>query len=222
MNEAQVAFAHVSRLALLALLTGMLWRGRVRHCWSFAAYLAAVLVGNTLVSAWPSRFYTHTFWVAKQGVYDVLKAAIALELAWRAFHAFPGAMRTARAVLLTLLAVSTFSLAALGPRSYSKVWEWQPAVATAALWLLTATALMVVWYQVPVSDWQRAIMLGLSVYLLVFVSLLDLLGRRGWELGPLVSAAETAAYLALLVFWNRVAWRRDAAEVAAVPAASLA
>ena len=53
------------------------------------------------------------------------------------------------------------------------VWEWQPGVATAALWLLTATALLVVWYQVPLHDWQRAIMLGLAPYLLVFVTLLE-------------------------------------------------
>jgi cell division protein FtsW (lipid II flippase) len=146
--------------------------------------------------------------------------AIALELAWRAFGAFPGALRTARRVLLTLLALSTVSLVATGPRSYTTLWEWQPAVTTAALWLLTATALMVVWYQVPVSDWERAIMLGMSVYLLVFVALLGLLGRHGWAFGPLVSIVETLSYLALLAFWNRVAWRRDAAEEAAAPAVS--
>jgi osmoprotectant transport system permease protein len=28
--------------------------------------------------------------------------------------------------------------------------------------LLTATALVVVWYQLPVHDWQRTIMLGLA------------------------------------------------------------
>ena len=60
------------------------------------------------------------------------------------------------------------------------LWEWQPGVATAALWLLTATALLVVWYQVPVHDWQRAIMLGLAPYLLVFVTLIGLLQRHGW------------------------------------------
>ena len=51
----------------------------------------------------------------KQGVYDALKMAIALELAWRAFEAFPGAMRTARVAVLALLAVSTVVLGALTP-----------------------------------------------------------------------------------------------------------
>ena len=76
------------------------------------------------------------------------------------------------------------------------VWEWQPGVATAALWLLTATALLVVWYQVPVHDWQRAIMLGLAPYLLVFVTLLEpapapRLGRGARRSGSL----DTTAYL---------------------------
>jgi hypothetical protein len=222
MTEFQAVVAHVVRLVLLVLLGGMFWRGRVRECWAFATYALAVLLGNTLVSFWPDRFYNPSFWVAKQGVYDALKMAIALELAWRAFGAFPGALRTARRVLLVALTVIGVALAALNPpSSYATVWEWQPGVATAALWLLTATALMVVWYQVPVSGWQRAIVLGLAVYLLVFVTLLDLLGRRGWAIGPLVATTETLAYLALVVFWAWAAWRRDSAPALA-PAGSAA
>jgi hypothetical protein len=222
MSDSQVIVAHVVRLALFVVLAGMLWRGRVRHCWAFAAYLLAVLVGNTLVSLGPSRFRTPAFWVLKQGVYDALKMAIALELAWRAFRVFPGALRTARQVLLALLAISTVALAVLSPgSSYRTVWEWQPRVATAALWLLTATALMVVWYQVPLSSWQRAIMLGLAVYLLVFVTLLNILGRRGWAIGRLVATAETLAYLALVTFWAWAAWRRDPAPAATVLAGGL-
>jgi hypothetical protein len=216
MTEAQVAVAHVVRLALVVLLAGMLWRGRVRHCWAFGAYVLAALLGNTLVWLWPSRFFTPAFWVAKQGVYDILRAAVALELAWRAFRAFPGALRTARLVLLGLLGVSTLCLAAVPTRpAYAVVWEWQPGVVTAGLWLLTATALLVVWYQVPLSGWQRTIMMGLAVYLLVFATLLGLLGRAGWELGPFVATVETLAYLALVTFWAWVAWRRDPEATAA-------
>ena len=217
MTEAQALVAHAARLALVVLLAGMVWRGRVPQCWAFGVYVVAALVGNTLVSLWPSRFYTPEFWVVKQGVYDILKPAIALELAWRAFRAFPGALRTARLVLLLLLGVSSVSLAALPTRpAYAVVWEWQPGIATAGLWLLTATALMVVWYQVPLSRWQRAIMIGLAVYLLVFVTLLGLLKSRGWGVGTFVATVEATAYLALVAFWAWVAWRRDATAAAAV------
>jgi hypothetical protein len=217
MTEVQLAVAHASRLALVVLLAGMVWRVRVRQCLAFGAYVIAALLGNTLVSLWPSRFYTPEFWVLKQGVYDILKAAIALELAWRAFRAFPGALRTARLVLLVLLGLSSVSLAALPTRpAYAVVWEWQSGIVTAALWLLTATALMVVWYQVPLSPWLRAIMMGMAVYLLVFVSLLGLLKSRGWGLGTFVATVEALSYLLLVAFWSWQAWRRDPPAVAAL------
>jgi hypothetical protein len=216
MSELEHTVALAARLLLLLVLAGMLWRRRVRHCWAFGAYVLAALVGNSLVSLWPDYFFNPSFWMVKQGIYDVLKVAIALELAWRSFRAFPGARRTAQRVLLALLAASTASLVWLSsPRSFETLWQWQPPVATAALWLLTATALMVVWYQVPVSGWQRAIMLGLAPYLLVFVSLLGLLERRGWAVvGEAFATAETLAYLALVTFWSWAAWRPDPKTVA--------
>jgi hypothetical protein len=219
MSGLQLAVAHAVKLVLVLMLAGLLRRGRVRLCWSFAAYALAILVGNSLVSLWPDRFYNPPFWVLKQGVYDLLKMAVALELAWRAFAAFPGAMRTARAVLLALLATSTLVLGALNPpSSYLTLWEWQPGTATAAVWLLTATALLVVWYQVPLHPWPRAIMLGLAPYLLVFVAALDLLRRHGWEsFSEGAGLLDSLAYLSLVVFWAWAAWRRDPVP-AAMPA----
>ena len=208
MSDLQLLVAHATKLALLALLAGIVWRGWTRLCWSFALYVLLALLGNVLVSVWPSRFFTPSFWVLKQGVDHVLKMAIALELAWRAFVAFPGAARTAAALIPALLAAGALALALLTPgTSYMTVWDWQPRVATAALWLLTATALMVVWYQVPVHEWQRSIMLGLAPYLLVFVSLLGLLRRQGWtEIEPITTTG-TVAYLGLVLYWAFAALR---------------
>jgi hypothetical protein len=215
MTELQVALAHAVRLALVAVLAGLFARGRGRLCWSFVAYTVAILVGNSLTSLWPERFLNPSFWILKQGVYDALKMAVALELAGRAFGAFPGAMRTARVVLFALLAVSTLVLGALTPpSSYLTLWEWQPGIATAALWLLTATALLVVFYQVPVHDWQRAIMMGLALYLLVFVTLMGELERRGWGARAQLGTLDVVAYLALAVFWAWAVWRRDPATPA--------
>jgi hypothetical protein len=215
MSELQVALSHAVKLALVAVLAGLAARSRARLCWSFVAYAAVVLAGNVAVSFWPGRFYNASFWVLKQGVYDALKMAMALELAWKAFEAFPGALRTARVAVLVLLAVSTVALgAATPPSSYLTLWEWQPGVATAALWLLTGTALLVVWYQVPVHDWQRAIMLGLAPYLLVFVALMGLLKRHGWKARPEVGLLDSAAYLALVTFWAWAVWRQEPAAPA--------
>lgn len=212
MTTLEVAIAHAAKLGLVAVLAGLAVRGRAHLCWSFAAYLVACLLGNSLSTLWPDRFHNPTFWVLKQGAYDALKMLVALELAWRAFAAFPGGLRTVRQVLVPLVAGTTLGIALLTPTSsYRTLWEWQPAVSTAALWALTATALVVVWYHVPVHDWQRAIMLGLSTYLVVFVALLGLLERHGWALQRAVSATDTIAYVTLLWFWAWAAWKPDAA-----------
>jgi hypothetical protein len=214
MNALQLGLAHLVKLGLLALLVGIVVRGRLRLCLALPVCLLAMLVGNTLVSLAPEHFYNASFWVLKQGVYDILKMAVALELAWRALSAFPGAWRSARVVLLAVLTLSTLTLAVLTPRSsYRTLWEWQPSVTTATVWLLTATALLVVWYQVPIHDWQRAIMLGLAPYSLVFVTLLDLLRRRGWTLRAELGVADSVAFLALVLFWTWEAWRKDEVEL---------
>ena len=54
MSELQVALSHAVKLALVAVLAGLVARGRARLCWSFAAYLAAILVGNSVASLWPA------------------------------------------------------------------------------------------------------------------------------------------------------------------------
>jgi len=209
MSDFQLLLAHLVKLALVVLLAGMVLRSRLGLCWSFGLYLAAILVGNTLVTLAPQRFFSYSFWMQKQAVYDVLKMAVAIELAWRAFAAFRGAWRTARVVLLVLLTSSTLWLAWLTPRSYSTLWNWQPGMVTASVWLLTATALLVVFYQVPIGDWERAIMLGLTPYLLVCVMWLSVLRRHGWDLRNQVSVADAAAYLAVVLYWARAAWRQD-------------
>jgi hypothetical protein len=208
MTGLQLLLAHAMKLALLGLLVAILARRRSRQCWTFPVFVLATLVGNSLVTIWPGVFYTSTVWMVKQSTYDLLKMAIALELAYRALRAFPGAWRTARVVILLVLGVSTVMLAVLTPRStYRTLWEWQPSVATATVWLLTTTALLVVWYRLPIEDWPRAIMLGLAPYQLVFVTLLDLLRRWGWESRTGVGVLGSFASLALMLYWTYAAWR---------------
>ena len=79
MSEAQWAVAQLVKVALLALLVAMAMRGRLGLCWSFTLYVLAILVGNSLATFWPHRFYTPAFWVLKQGVYDLLKIAVGIE-----------------------------------------------------------------------------------------------------------------------------------------------
>lgn len=211
MTGVQLVLAHANKVVMVALLAGMVWRGRLGQCWAFSVYIAAALLGNALASFWPAQFFTPSFWMLKQTIYDLLKMAIALELAYRTFAAFPGAWRTARLILLVVLATSTVTLAFLTPhRSYETVWDWQPGFLTAAVWLLTATALIVTWYRLPIGAWPRVIMLGLAPYLLTFATILRLIQRRGGTI-EWVGLLDSFAWLALMGFWVYTAWGRDRA-----------
>jgi hypothetical protein len=66
MNDVEVLVAHAVKLGLLAVLAGILLRGRLRLCWVFPLYALAILAGNSLVTLWPARFYNASFWVLKQ------------------------------------------------------------------------------------------------------------------------------------------------------------
>ena len=210
MSEAQWVVAQLAKVSLLALLVAMAMRGRLALCWTLTAYVVATLVGNSLATFWPHRFFTPAFWILKQGVYDSLKVGIALELAWRAFSAFPGAWRVARVLIVVLLLGSTLALAWLTPHSsYANVWEWQPSVVTAQVWLFTSLALMIVVYQIPIGDWQRAIVLGFAPYLLVSITLINIWQRLGWQAREGIGLVDSFAYLALVLFWVHAAWRQE-------------
>jgi hypothetical protein len=223
MSDLQLLLAQFVKLGLITLLVGMMLRGRAALCWSFTFYIVAIMIGNGLVTLAPDRFYWGWFFVLKQGVYDLLKMVIAVELAWRAFRSFPGAWRTARLVLIGLLVTSTLALSWLTPRSsYNTLWEWQPSVATAAVWLFTSVALLVVLYQIPIGEWQRAIVLGFAPYQLVFVTLLNVLRRHGWQVRAEIGVLDALAYLAVVLYWTYSAWRRDPAQPVTVPLESFA
>jgi hypothetical protein len=213
----QPYLAAAAWLALLGLLGSIAWNGCARECRTFPAYVLATLVCNTLQTVWPERFLNPSFWVLKQALYDALKVAIAVELAYRTFGVFPGAWRTARAVLASLLAVSTLAVAVLVPAaSYSNLYDWQPRISTAAVWLFTATALLVVWYQIPIRDFQRAIMLGFAPYLLLMVTFMGLLKRHGWAFRSTLGVLDAVAFISMVLFWTRAAWRADGAAGPAV------
>jgi len=208
MTSLQVLIAHAVKILVLLTLAGIVARHRARLCWSFLAYLACVLAANTLVSFWPERFFAGWFWMLQAAVYDALKMAIAVELAYRTFRAFPAARATARRVLFLLLLGTSLALVGV-PRdlSYPAVFvELEPRILTGTIWLLNGLALLVVWYRVPLHRYHKAILLGFVPYLLIFVALLKMLRHFGWETLPLVQSAEPAAYMLLVGWWAYAAW----------------
>ena len=225
MTWAQNAVAAAAVILTTAALAGIIVRRRVGVCWTFVVYLGVIALADLLVILWPDQFWRLWFYVGKEFVINVLRLAVALELTYRTFRAFPSAQATVRGVLLLVLmatlavVVGTGDLAppegapALGPLA-SRV---QPRVLSGAIWLLTGVAGLILWYRLPVHPLHKAILVGLVPYLLVFSFSLNLLESRGWEILPVVSYLHTLAFLAVLVYWTFTAWRPDEVLVKAPP-----
>ena len=143
---------------------------------------------------------------------------MALELAYRVVRAFPGAMRTARVSALALLACSTAVIVA-GPwaAGYHAMAEWQPRMVFGVVSLFTLTALVVLWYNLPVRGWHRALLMGFSAYLLVFTVVLNVLRTQGWQTLAWLGLLDGVAYLALTIWWAFSAWAPDVVP-ASIPA----
>jgi hypothetical protein len=212
MTPSQVLIAHAVKILVLLTLAGILARRRWSACWSFTAYLVVILLCNSLVSFWPDRFYQPWFWLFRTPIYDGLKVAIALELSYRTFQAFPGARATARRMFLVLLIASSAILMAVPwDASYrAALVEWEPRILTATIWMLNALAVVVIWYRVPIHAFHKAILLGFVPYLLVFTILLRLLNHYGFGVMDIVQSAEPAAYMLLIGWWAWAAWEPEA------------
>jgi hypothetical protein len=213
MNPGQILVSQAVKAALLVALVGVCARGRYRQCISFPVYLVLVLICDTLVSLWPHRFYVHWFWILQQSAWDLAKLAVALELGFRFFRAFPGARSVARLMVTAVTLATTGAVISLpaGLTFTAAALEWQPRVLTGTIWLMTILALLVVWYRLPIHPFQAAILIGFVPYLVVFVTLANVLRAHGWGVRPWVNLVDASCYLAAAAWWAFAAWRPNPA-----------
>jgi hypothetical protein len=209
MSGTELLLAHVVKLGFLAILVGLFVRRRAHVCWSFVGYLVWGLACNTLISFWPEHFYTKWFYQLMQGVLDALKLAIAAELTYRTFRAFPGAAARVRVALAPLFLVPALFVTNVPVGTNFEDWVrvYQPQVQTGVIWIITAITLLIAWYRVPVHAMHRAILIGFAAYLLIFTTLLNVSRDFGFDsLRSFINAADNYAYLALIAGWCYSAW----------------
>jgi hypothetical protein len=214
----QVVLAVVINLVVAGTLAALVRRGRARHCWSFLAYLCAYLGFETLVVLFQDTFYAQEFWMRKQAVYDILKMLVALEITWHVVRAFPGALRTARLLALTVLVGATVVLAT-GPHTaaYKVVFTWQPRVVACTAMAFTLSALLVAWYHLPMRAYHRAIMGGFAIYSAFFATLLRLIERWGWGRLSVLNTMHSLVFLGVALWWLRTAWPAEEEEMPVPP-----
>ncbi|MEO8500315.1 MAG: hypothetical protein ABI565_05320 [Vicinamibacteria bacterium] len=200
----------LSLLFLAALCVGIVRRGKVSQSFLFSAYVLAATSFTALILLFP-HYYTPGAFMVKQGIYDSLLFGMSLELAYRAFAAFKGIADRVRAVLATLVLVSSCAVFLLTPQNpvYADLARYQPGITTAGVWCLSFVALLIVWYQIPVPAFTRSIILGYVPYLVIFVVYIDLIGRLGWGSIKGLNVLNAAAYDLAVGYLAHAAWRKD-------------
>jgi hypothetical protein len=209
MSGTELLLYHAMKLAMIAILVGLMVRHRAHLCWSFVAYLGTALVCNSLMSFWPEQFYRLWFYSLTQDLLNALKLAIAAELTYRTFRAFPGAAARVRVLLAPVFLVPVLFVSKVpAGASYQDIVQiHQPQLQAGVIWIITAITLLIAWYRVPVHAMHRSILIGFAAYLLIFTTLLNLLRDFGFEnLRSFINIADGYAYVLLLCGWAYSAW----------------
>ena len=197
---------------IAVVLTGLGVRRRLTACITFVAYLGVVAMSDVLIVTWPAQFFRQSFWILKESVLNLLKLGIGLELMARIFRHFPGAYAAARGVVALVVAglgLMVWSSLGKGVEYRAVVGTLTPIVLDATVWLFVALGAASLWYHLPLDSIHKAILIGLVPYLLFFSVALRALGAMGWERGDVFNSAAPIAYLAMIVYWAAVAWKKD-------------
>jgi len=142
----EVPTAYIATYAVVfAVIVGLIVPGRWRLSLFFLVYNAVGLAFGLLQFLWPERMVTGTVWILIQASLDVLKLGVALEIAWRTFRPFPGAVLVARVAILPILAVTTVvaiavPLVGVPASAYeTAVTQFHPRLLDGTIWVIAAT-----------------------------------------------------------------------------------
>ncbi len=213
MSGLQRLLALFGTLQLAGLFATLIVRRHYRLAPIFTLYAGGLFATHVALGL----FYVKETWIVHQAATAALRFGVALELARRIFGAFPAAAAMARRVMLVLVAITGVIAMSAGSPDYDQLITLTvPSLATGTVWIFTALAALVLWYRVPVTMLQKAILIGFAPYLLVFTVMMNLLASLGWDHRDTLSYVNTLSYQALLGFWIWTAWRYAPETVASV------
>ena len=92
----------VGVLLVAGVLLGLVVRRRYAHWYFFSLYLLTVVALEWVFPLKPD-WYSPNFYQVKEVLYNLLRFTMALEIGLRIFRSFPGAMATARRLILLVL-----------------------------------------------------------------------------------------------------------------------
>jgi hypothetical protein len=211
MTASQAWIGYAGTAALTVVLAGVVARRRYRAWCFFALFLAVTLISTLMIAVWPNRFYTRDFWQAKETALSLLRFGMALELAYRTFRSFPGALATVRWVLLFVIVATFAAVVAVsgGGTDYrSFMTELHPRVLNGTIWLFTSIAVLILWYRLPVAAFYKSVLLSYVPFLLIFTVTMNALGSVTADRLAWLSYLYQLAYIALMIHWAHAAWRK--------------
>jgi len=192
-----------------AVLAGLIVRGHWRSCYAFCLYLVAFGIFEGAILAFPARFFRLDFWLAKEAVEALLKLAVAFEIAARIFWRLP----TARTIftltfLICLLAIAGAVAPTVGADLDVVASVGLPRLLYGTALIFAGLLAVCLWFHVPLYPIHKAILVGFVPYLVAFTMVLQILQTFGWDVRGAANYLNTIAFIALLGFWTRAAWRR--------------
>jgi hypothetical protein len=217
MTAAELLFPTIGDVLVVATLSGLLARGRMRLCPAFAAYLGMCLLSNRLMLWWPENFLTRRFWMMKEAVIALLMLLILLDLMSVALAGFPRVRRLVTWAVLglacvALLAVIASFAAGLDYPVLAAVFERARSGTVGAY----VAALIVIYrYSLPQHPLQRMVLLGFVLYLGAYGAMLgartspvmsSALGALGHSASTYFVAIADCAYCATIALWAWAAW----------------
>jgi hypothetical protein len=196
---------------LVTVLLGLAVRRRLTRLPSFTVYLVSLACWQGFTLAWPDS-YTLTNWAAFEALAVLTTLWIALELATRIAGRMPGARRVLGGWLLAILG-ATAAFVAMAPVDPTQA-GWPRFLAFSLLPRLNvgiaacfcAVAGTAALYAVPLDRLHRSALLGLMLYILFFVVVLDRL-HVSWLDRAWLSRLNALSYTGLVCTWVVAAWQ---------------
>jgi hypothetical protein len=204
---------------MTAVLLGLFLRERWRLSIFLVAYLLAGLVEIVLTSCWPERFWGQRSYMACQGLEDLLKLGIALEVAWRTFRFFSGARDVASGLAGAILALTAATallapVAAPNPDPYViALTIVTPRVQCGVLWVMVATLAVALWFRVPIHPFHIVLLTSFVICLAFYLGLMTILASGFNQLREYVAVLGQVVWQLAAAAWAYAAWRPDGAPV---------
>ena len=149
----------------IGVLVGLVRRGRLGRAWILPVFLLAVLGADVIVAISPSQ-NTWRFWLLNEALHAVLLLALVIEVAWRMMRHLPGPA-LALSLLLLVLTWATGLVLREAPREHV-LFEVIPRLLASTAGLYIGTFLVQACFRIPVDPLHRAVLLGLSPWMLIY------------------------------------------------------